>query len=65
MWTALQPTGPQDARPRVVMVYQELAVCPDLSVEANVLLGQESHAWVSPKKTARVAAALAQLGHGD
>jgi ribose transport system ATP-binding protein len=63
------PTGPQDARRRgVVMVYQELAVCPDLSVEANVLLGQESHARGFLRKREdreRVAAALAQLGHPE
>jgi ribose transport system ATP-binding protein len=63
------PAGPQDARGRgVVMVYQELAVCPHLSVEANVLLGQESHARGFLKKQedrARVAAALAQLGHPE
>src|SRR3954463_15244449 len=36
------PVDPQDARRRgVVMVYQELAVCPDLTVEGNVMLGQE------------------------
>src|SRR3954453_14150167 len=40
---AYQPAGPQDARRRgVAMIYQELAVFPDLSVEANVLLGLES-----------------------
>jgi ribose transport system ATP-binding protein len=66
---AYRPAGPQDARRRgVVMVYQELAVCPDLSVEANVLLGQESHARGFLRKRedrARVAAALAQLGHPE
>ena len=37
------PRGPVEARRRgVVMVYQELAVCPDLTVEANAMLGQES-----------------------
>ena len=36
------PRGPVDARRRgVVMIYQELAVCPDLTVEANIMLGQE------------------------
>src|SRR5258706_12322956 len=40
---AYRPAGPQEARRRgVAMIYQELAVCPDLSVEANVLLGLES-----------------------
>src|SRR5262245_27898635 len=37
-----RPAGPQAARERgVVMIYQELAICPDLTVEANVMLGQE------------------------
>jgi ribose transport system ATP-binding protein len=36
------PRGPQDARRRgVAMVYQELTLAPHLSVEANVMLGQE------------------------
>src|SRR5947207_15980631 len=36
------PSGPQDARRRgVTMIYQELALAPHLSVEANVLLGLE------------------------
>src|SRR5438552_14350159 len=35
-----RPSGPHAARGRgVAMIYQELAVCQDLSVEANVLLG--------------------------
>jgi ribose transport system ATP-binding protein len=37
------PTGPAAARRSgVAMVYQELALAPDLTVEANVLLGQEA-----------------------
>jgi ribose transport system ATP-binding protein len=36
------PTGPHDARRRgVAMIYQELALAPHLSVEANVMLGVE------------------------
>jgi ribose transport system ATP-binding protein len=36
------PAGPQEARRRgVAMIYQELALAPHLSVEANVLLGLE------------------------
>jgi ribose transport system ATP-binding protein len=36
------PFGPQDARRRgVAMIYQELALAPHLSVEANVMLGVE------------------------
>ncbi len=36
------PIGPQHARREgVAMVYQELSLCPHLTVEANILLGQE------------------------
>jgi ribose transport system ATP-binding protein len=64
-----RPAGPQDARRRgVAMIYQELAVCPHLSVEANVLLGLESTAGGFLRKQtdrARVRAALAELGHPE
>jgi len=67
--TAFQPSGPQVARNAgVVMVYQELAVCPDLSVEANVVLGQESaHLGFLQKSRdrERVRTALAELGHPE
>src|SRR5262245_37654288 len=63
------PLGPQVARRRgVVMVYQELAVCHDLSVEANVMLGQESSRRGFLRKAtdyARVRSALEQLGHPE
>ena len=37
------PRDPHDARKAgVAMVYQELTLAPDLSVEANILLGQET-----------------------
>ena len=66
---ASQPAGPQAARRRgVAMIYQELAVCPHLSVEANVLLGLESASAGFLKKAAdreRVRAALAELGHPE
>jgi ribose transport system ATP-binding protein len=36
------PTGPQDARRHgVAMIYQELTLAPHLTVEANIMLGQE------------------------
>lgn len=36
------PRGPRDAHARgVAMIYQELALAPHLTVEANVMLGQE------------------------
>src|SRR5262245_31271800 len=63
------PAGPQDARRRRVgMIYQELAVCPDLSVEANVMLGQESSEYGFLRQSAdrdRVRDALEQLGHPE
>src|SRR3954447_22517863 len=66
---AYRPAGPQDARRRgVAMIYQELAVCPDLTVEANVLLGLESSGFGFLRKAAdraRVTDALAQLGHPE
>ncbi len=67
--TPYQPAGPQAARRRgVAMIYQELAVCPHLSVEANVLLGLESTTAGFLRKAAdrdRVRAALAELGHPE
>ena len=66
---AYRPAGPQDARRRgVAMIYQELAVCPDLSVEANVLLGLESASFGFLRKDsdrAKVKRALAELGHPE
>ena len=36
------PRGPRDARTRgVAMIYQELALAPELTVDANIMLGQE------------------------
>lgn len=67
--TPYRPGGPQDARRRgVAMIYQELAVCPDLSVEANVLLGLESSTAGFLRKGVdrnRVQTALAELGHPE
>ena len=67
--TAYRPSGPQAARRHgVAMIYQELAVCRHLSVEANVLLGLESSSAGFLRKAAdreRVRAALAELGHPE
>jgi len=64
-----RPSGPHDARRRgVAMIYQELAVCPDLTVEANVLLGLESASFGvlrSAVDREKVRAALAELGHPE
>lgn len=67
--TAYRPAGPSDARRRgVAMIYQELAVCPDLTVEANVLLGLESASFGFLNQSAdreKVRTALAELGHPE
>src|SRR5262245_64689570 len=58
------PTGPADARRRgVAMIYQETALAPHLSVEANVLLGLEParFGWLDAREGRRRArAALAE-----
>jgi len=39
---AFAPSGPAAARSAgVAMIYQELTLCPDLSVEENVIMGKE------------------------
>ena len=64
-----EPGGPQDARHRgVAMIYQELTLAPDLSVEANVALGLETTRWGFLRRGAdrrRVAEALAILEHPE
>ncbi len=64
-----QPSSPGDARRAgVAMIYQELNLAPDLSVEENVLLGIEEHrlgfvrGWSHRQ---RVRDALSRLGHAD
>ncbi|MBI1901635.1 MAG: sugar ABC transporter ATP-binding protein [Planctomycetia bacterium] len=61
------PKGPHDARTSgVAMIYQELTLAPDLSVEDNVMLGQERHTagWLRGRQQRqRVHEALALLGH--
>src|SRR4051812_36442843 len=63
------PTGPATARRAgVAMVYQELALAPDLTVEANILLGQEATAFGFLRRVEnhrRVRDALAVLGHSE
>ncbi|MFO0898748.1 MAG: sugar ABC transporter ATP-binding protein [Pirellulales bacterium] len=63
------PGGPQDARSAgVAMIYQELTLAPHLSVEDNIMLGQEerSYGLLSRKRQRpRVRTALALLGHPD
>ena len=64
-----QPRGPHDARRAgVAMIYQELTLCPDLTVEDNVMLGQERHrgGWLDRGSQRRIVQhALDTLGHPD
>src|SRR5437762_4547788 len=63
------PRGPREALARgVAMIYQELALAPELSVEANILLGQErARAGLIRRREHRriVAEALDLLEHPD
>ncbi len=63
------PRGPRDARARgVAMIYQELALAPHLTVEANVMLGQERCVPGSIRRREHrklVSEALALLEHPD
>jgi ribose transport system ATP-binding protein len=63
------PSGPRAARDLgVSMIYQELTLAPDLSVEANVLLGLESSSFgflSRSENRRRVLDALAALEHPE
>ena len=62
------PRGPQEARARgVAMIYQELALALDLTVEENIVLGAEPRSGPAVDRAARRALAeraLARLGEG-
>jgi ribose transport system ATP-binding protein len=64
-----QPARPGDARRAgIAMIYQELNLAPDLSVEENVLLGIEEHRLGFVRKSRhrnRVREALSVLGHAN
>ncbi|MEX0704256.1 MAG: sugar ABC transporter ATP-binding protein [Planctomycetales bacterium] len=64
-----QPRGPHAAHAAgVAMIYQELNLAPDLSVEDNVMLGQESGLVGLLRRGAqrpRVREALARLGRAE
>ena len=60
------PKNPLDALRRgVAMVYQELLLAPDLSIEDNVFLGRRG--WLEPRRKSRptVVELLAELGHAE
>lgn len=63
------PPNPHQGRVAgVAMIYQELNLAPDLSIEDNILLGQELRCCGFLKRRAqrqRVRQVLAQLGHPD
>lgn len=63
------PSGPLEARRAgVAMIYQELNLAPHLSVEDNIMLGQESGWWgllLRSEQRRRVREALDWLGHPD
>jgi ribose transport system ATP-binding protein len=63
------PSRPADAlRAGVAMIYQELSLAPHLSVEANILLGQErsSLGWLRRGEQRQIARrALVRLSQGD
>jgi ribose transport system ATP-binding protein len=63
------PSGPHAARMAgVAMIYQELSLAPDLSVEDNVMLGIERRrlVWLLRREQRRrVQEALDRLGHGE
>lgn len=64
-----RPRNPHEARSRgVAMIYQELAIAPHLSVEANVMLGRERTrlGLIESREHRRlVAGALETLSHSD
>jgi len=64
-----RPTGPHAARlAGVSMIYQELNLAPHLSIEDNIMLGQERSRFGMLDRSAQrriVGEALNKLGHGD
>jgi ribose transport system ATP-binding protein len=63
------PRNPLDARRKgVAMIYQELSLAPDLSVEENIVLGMEPHVGflLKLKEIRRIASeAMQRVGHPD
>lgn len=67
--TAYRPTGPSSARDAgIAMIYQELNLAPDLSVEDNIMLGQEEQRaglLSRNRQHPRVRQVLDRLGHPE
>src|SRR5437868_1676627 len=63
------PRGPHQARlAGVAMIYQELNLAPDLSIEDNILLGQERgrFGWLDRKSGRAIAReVMSRLGYAD
>src|SRR3954451_8726699 len=63
------PKGPRDALAQgIAMIYQELTIAPDLTVEANVMLGQERTRGGLIRRSEHrriVSEVLAMLDHPD
>ncbi len=63
------PGSPQQARDAgVAMIYQELNLAPELSVEDNIMLGREASRFgclLRSRQRPRVEEALELLGHGE
>lgn len=63
------PRGPQEARQAgVAMIYQELNLAPDLSVEENIMLGQEMARYGIVRRSdqrRKVQEVLSLLGHAN
>ena len=66
---AYAPSGPQEARRRgVAMIYQELNLAPDLTVEDNIMLGREVRSYGflrRGRQQPQVRQALELLGHAE
>lgn len=63
------PSGPHSARQAgVAMIYQELNLAPHLSIEDNIMLGQEDSRWgilQRGRQRPRIQQVLNWLGHPD
>jgi ribose transport system ATP-binding protein len=58
------PPDPFEARKRgIAMIYQELTLCPDLTVAENIALGMEERVVNRERAGERARDALRQLGH--